>query len=143
LHADWAGLWPGVPPVAVAGIYGLLLAVAVGAATGGWLCWQNHLPHADDPLPALADAADMRPMTLAAVAERARRLRPGLTNQPTKTIRPPAAGVVLGVHRRCGGRGPTLYASWEDVILAVMAPRAGKTTALAVPAVIDAPGAVV
>ena len=30
----------------------------------------------------------------------------------------------------------------EDVILAVMAPRAGKTTALAVPAVINAPGSV-
>jgi type IV secretory pathway TraG/TraD family ATPase VirD4 len=36
-----------------------------------------------------------------------------------------------------------LRASWEDVQLAVMAPRAGKTTSLAVPAVLDAPGAVV
>src|SRR5690606_30439919 len=33
--------------------------------------------------------------------------------------------------------------SWEDVVLAVMAPRAGKTTSLAVPAILDAPGAVV
>lgn len=35
-----------------------------------------------------------------------------------------------------------LRASWEDVLLAVMAPRAGKTTALAVPSILDAPRAV-
>ena len=33
--------------------------------------------------------------------------------------------------------------SWEDVIVAVMAPRSGKTTALAIPHVLDAPGTVV
>jgi len=36
-----------------------------------------------------------------------------------------------------------LQSSWEDVILAVFAPRSAKTTAVAVPAVLDAPGAVV
>ena len=36
-----------------------------------------------------------------------------------------------------------MQSSWEDVILAVFAPRSGKTTAVAVPAVLDAPGAVV
>lgn len=36
-----------------------------------------------------------------------------------------------------------LRASWEDGLLAVMAPRSGKTTALAVPAVLDALGAMV
>jgi type IV secretory pathway TraG/TraD family ATPase VirD4 len=35
-----------------------------------------------------------------------------------------------------------LRSSWEDVLLAVMAPRAGKTTALAVPPILEAPGAV-
>ena len=52
-------------------------------------------------------------------------------------------GVLLGRLRTARRRGPELRASWEDVVLAVMAPRAGKTTALAVPAVLDAPGPVV
>ena len=36
-----------------------------------------------------------------------------------------------------------LYSSWEDVVLAYMAPRSGKSTALAIPAVLSAPGAAV
>jgi type IV secretory pathway TraG/TraD family ATPase VirD4 len=42
-----------------------------------------------------------------------------------------------------GGRGPALYASWEDTIVAFMAPRSGKTTAMGVPYVLSAPGPVV
>ena len=53
---------------------------------------------------------------------------------------PADVGVPLGL---LDPNGPALRASWEDVCLAVMAPRAGKTTALAVPAVLDAPGPVV
>jgi type IV secretory pathway TraG/TraD family ATPase VirD4 len=33
-------------------------------------------------------------------------------------------------------------ASWEDVIVAIMAPRSGKTSALAIPAILSAPGPV-
>jgi type IV secretory pathway TraG/TraD family ATPase VirD4 len=33
-------------------------------------------------------------------------------------------------------------ASWEDVLLAIMAPRSGKTSALAIPAILGAPGPV-
>jgi type IV secretory pathway TraG/TraD family ATPase VirD4 len=36
-----------------------------------------------------------------------------------------------------------VYASWEDTLLAVMPPRAGKTACLAIPTVLDAPGTVV
>jgi len=36
-----------------------------------------------------------------------------------------------------------LFSSWEDVVLAYMAPRSGKSTALAIPAVLSAPGAVI
>jgi type IV secretory pathway TraG/TraD family ATPase VirD4 len=38
---------------------------------------------------------------------------------------------------------PVLFSSWEDVVLAYMAPRSGKSTALAIPAVLSAPGAVI
>src|SRR6185295_9442844 len=49
-------------------------------------------------------------------------------------------GVTLGRH--LPGHA-LLLSSWEDVILAIFAPRSGKTSAVAIPAVLNAPGAVV
>jgi type IV secretory pathway TraG/TraD family ATPase VirD4 len=76
-------------------------------------------------------------------AQRAIRLRPSLKSVAIRSISGSDVGVLLGRLRQVGRDGPDLRASWEDVILAVMAPRAGKTTALAVPAILDAPAAVV
>jgi type IV secretory pathway TraG/TraD family ATPase VirD4 len=71
---------------------------------------------------------------------RARTLRPGLADRP---LRPADVGLPLGTLQLSRGRrGPFLRASWEDGILAVMGPRAMKTTAIAVPQILDAPGAV-
>jgi hypothetical protein len=113
-----------------------------------WTWWLNHRPAGDDPLPSLADARAVAPLTLPDVAARARRLRPSLAATPTSLIQPGQAGVALGAHKtgRTFGRrgsGTILYASLKDVIIAVMAPRAGKTTALTAPGILDAPGAVV
>lgn len=143
LRANWAAVWPGISPAAVAAVYTVLLLTAIGAVTVAVALWQRRKAEPDDPLPSLADEVALRPMALAGVIERARRLRPSLTGQKPKDIDPESAGVLLGAHRRRRGRGGRVYASWEDVLLAVMAPRAGKTTALAVPAVVNAPGAVV
>jgi type IV secretory pathway TraG/TraD family ATPase VirD4 len=143
LRGDWTALWPAVSPTLVGVVYAVLLLALVGVVTLAATWWQTRRPRPDDPLPSMATDADMRPLALPAVAERARRLRPSLADTPVKTIEPASAGVLLGAHHRRGGRGATLFASWEDVVLAVMAPRAGKTTALAVPAVVNAPGAVV
>jgi len=52
-------------------------------------------------------------------------------------------GLLLGDLKRPSGRGPALFASWEDTITAFMAPRTGKTTALSIPYVLSAPGAAV
>ena len=142
LRQDWAHLWPGVPAWLVAAVYATLVAAGVALAVTGWMLWQARRPHPDDPLPALAGRRDVAAMALPGVAERAKRLRPSLGGRAVRDITPAEAGIALGAQRRRRGRGPALYASWEDVILAVMAPRAGKTTALAVPAVIAAPGAV-
>ncbi|MEU3455392.1 type IV secretory system conjugative DNA transfer family protein [Micromonospora sp. NPDC006766] len=141
LRADWPGLWPGVSPTAVGVVYAVLLLILVGLVTLAAAWWQGRKPDAEDPLPSLAGSADVRPMTLPAVAAKARRLRPGLADLPVKGIPAASAGVVLGEHRRRRGSRPRLYSSWEDVILAVMAPRAGKTTALAVQSILNAPGA--
>ena len=91
------------------------------------------------PGPALRSLA--RPRELAALtprgavkaARRLRRLDPG---------KPPLSecGVLLG---QLQPRGPRLYSSFEETILAVMGPRAGhKTTGLAIPTVLSAPGPV-
>ncbi|MEU7802654.1 TraM recognition domain-containing protein [Micromonospora arborensis] len=144
LGRDWSSAWPGVPLTLVAVIYGVLLVAAVSAVTAVWMWWQGRRPPADDPLPALASPAEVRAMTLPEVAQRARRLRPSLADQEVRSIEAASAGVVMGEHRRRGRRhGAVLYSSWEDVLVAIMAPRAGKTTALAVPAVLNAPGPVI
>ncbi|MFF5217845.1 type IV secretory system conjugative DNA transfer family protein [Micromonospora sp. NPDC000442] len=140
LRADWAVLWPEVSPTVVGVVYAVLLLVLVGLVTFVTLWWQGRKPDAEDPLPSLAGPVEVRTMTLPATAAKARRLRPGLANVPVKEIPAEAAGVVLGAHRRRRGSGPRVYASWEDVVLAVMAPRAGKTTALAVQSILNAPG---
>ncbi|GIJ12213.1 type IV secretory system conjugative DNA transfer family protein [Micromonospora andamanensis] len=143
LRGDWATLWPDVPPLLVAAVYGLTLAVVLLPTVGGWLWWLARRPSADDPLRSLATPRDIEALTLPAVTSKARRLRPSLAHEPGKHIAPESAGVALGTLRRRTGRSPALYASWEDVVLAVMAPRAAKTTALAVPAVLHAPGAAI
>ncbi|GLW34459.1 type IV secretory system conjugative DNA transfer family protein [Actinoplanes regularis] len=144
VRADWNTLWPGASPTVVAVTYGLLLLAATVLVTLGIAVWQRHRPDAEDPLPALASRTEIKPMTLPEVAAKARRLRPSLTGVAVKDIDPQAAGVLLGDHRRRRWRrrvAERLFASWEDVILAIMAPRSGKTTALAVTAVLNAPGA--
>ncbi len=87
-------------------------------------------------LRSLATAKELAALTPAGALESARRLRPGLPAQPE----PAETGLALGALRP---KGTVLRASWEDVLVAVMAPRSGKTTSLAVPAVLDAPGPVV
>ncbi|BCY10982.1 TraM recognition domain-containing protein [Actinoplanes sp. L3-i22] len=141
VRADWHTLWPGVSPTLVAVTYGLLLACATALVTAGIAVWQRHRPDAEDPLPSLASRSEITPMTAPEVAAKARRLRTSLKDVPVKEIDPEAAGVLLGAHRRRRGTGARVFAGWEDVVLAIMAPRSGKTTALAVTAVLHAPGA--
>jgi type IV secretory pathway TraG/TraD family ATPase VirD4 len=89
-------------------------------------------------LPSLAGPADVATFTPAGAADRARALRPSLAGVDAGQLGDDA-GWLLG---DLLPRGVPLRASWEDVALAVMAPRAGKTTALAIPMVLAAPGPV-
>ena len=97
-------------------------------------------PRSDDPMRSMATATDLQRLTPQGVAEAATTLRPSLAGTPRKRLAAGECGITLG---RLLPRGPVLASTWEDVVLAIMAPRAGKTTALAVPMVLDAPGAVV
>ncbi|MEU9079977.1 TraM recognition domain-containing protein [Kitasatospora sp. NPDC048538] len=127
-------LWPGHETAAAVGMSVLLVLVLAACGTAGWFVWRRWFSHR----PGLASARDMTALAPKAVAERARQLRPSLTK--AEDVSPDDAGTLLGNLDSAGG--PELRASWEDVILAIMAPRAMKSTALAVQAVLRAPGAV-
>ncbi len=97
-------------------------------------------PRSDDPMRSMATPSDMERLTPPGAAAAAVELRPSLAGANTKRLAAGECGITLG---RLLPNGPVLRSTWEDVVLAIMAPRAGKTTALAVPMVLDAPGAVV
>ena len=97
-------------------------------------------PRSDDPMRSMATPADMARLTPHGAAAAAVELRPSLAGATAKRLAARECGITLG---RLLPNGPVLRSTWEDVVLAIMAPRAGKTTALAVPMVLDAPGAVV
>jgi len=143
MDRDWDQLWPGVPVPLVAVVYATLVTATAVPAVLAVAWWQTRRPRAGDPLPSLARPADVAELHGDAARQRAQRLRPSLAGHEPDRIPGPAVGIAVGrlvTHRR--RRGPVLRSSWEDVILAVMAPRAGKTTALAVPPILDAPGPV-
>ena len=144
IRADWAALWPDIPTATRRGRLRGARRRDRRCAGWAWSWWQARRPDAEDPLPSLAGARTVESLMLPAVAAKARRLVPSLAATPVKLIPAGQAGVALGSLRTPRRKaGPALYASWEDVVLAVMAPRAGKTTALTAPAVLAAPGAVI
>jgi hypothetical protein len=145
IRQDWAAAWPGIHAWLVLVVYVVLMVTTFGGVWFGWTWWLDHRPAGDDPLPSLADARAISSLTLPEVAARARRLRPSLAATPTSLIQPGQAGIALGVHKasrmfRRRRPGTILYSSLEDVIVAVVAPRSGKTTALTAPGILDAPG---
>ena len=112
----------------------LPLAIGVPALAGyGYLQLKQHSTPA--AARALAGTRDVARLTPKQVERTARRLR-----TLDKHAEPAETGVALG---RLMPHGPALRAPWRDVAVAVMAPGAGKTTALAVPATFEAPGPVV
>ena len=142
-HNGIEAAWPRTPAALVWVCTALLAGVLIGPAAYVTVRWFRRRPAADSPLPSLAAARDVRALTAPESEQRARRLRASLTHYPKGQVHGRDVGVPLGSLRRQRGQAIELRASWEDVLLAVMAPRAGKTTALAVPAILDAPGAVV
>ncbi|MFP5376537.1 MAG: TraM recognition domain-containing protein [Acidimicrobiia bacterium] len=135
-----AASWPGTPAGLVWALGALLVAAVVFPVAIGALRWHRRRPTPGDPLASLARAGDVAALAPPGVAARAVQLRPSLAGTRPKDVAAADAGVPLG---RLRPRGPQLRASWEDVIVAFMAPRGGKTSSLAVPIILSAPGAVV
>jgi type IV secretory pathway TraG/TraD family ATPase VirD4 len=131
--------WPQTPAVAAfAGMTAAAL-LAVGIATAGWIAIARKLGTPDDPTRSLADETAVRSLTRASVTDKATRLRATSTPKNDGEI-----GLALGaLVQAARHKGTPVFAGWEDTLIACMAPRSGKTTALSVPFTLSAPGAVI
>ena len=87
----------------------------------------------------LARKAGLAPLMGKEITAKARSLRPSLADLEGKEVSPADCGILLGT--LSPGRAE-VRASWEDVLVAIMAPRSGKTSGLAIPAILAAPGPV-
>jgi len=130
--------WPGTDPrlllTLAAALAALVLLPAAVLLLRGYLT----APAADDPRRSLARGVHLAPMLRRHAAVRAQHLRPSLAGRRPSRLADREVGVLLG---RLGTQ--QVFCSWEDVAVAFMAPRSGKTTALAVPVTLAAPGPVV
>ncbi|MCT9934513.1 TraM recognition domain-containing protein [Planotetraspora sp. A-T 1434] len=131
-----AAAWPGTPTPAVVVVAALLITTALAIGVGAWWFIVGRRPDPVDPVAALADNPGLTVLKPDAAERKARELRRSLTGP----LAPCDIGLALGDLMR---NGPTLYASWEDTIVAFMAPRSGKTTCLSIPYVLSAPGPVI
>ncbi|MET9399314.1 TraM recognition domain-containing protein [Kitasatospora sp. NPDC002965] len=130
---DWNSVWRDSP--VASGVGACLFDVAVVAAIvwGLWLGmrWFRNASH-------LATLHQVRDLTPKKAARTATRLRASLKSVKPKTLKAADRGVLLGNHM------PTkveLRGSDEDTYLALMAPRAGKSSAVAIPVAEEAPAA--
>ncbi|MFG2821704.1 type IV secretory system conjugative DNA transfer family protein [Kitasatospora sp. NPDC048365] len=130
---DWSAVWPHSPTASAIGAALVDAASAVGITLGirAALRWFHTASH-------LATLHQVRDLTPRPAARTATRLRTSLRGVPPKTVPPADRGVLLGDHLPTGVE---LRGSDEDTYLALMAPRAGKSTALAIPIAQEAPAA--
>lgn len=136
-----AAAWPGVPGWLLWTSSILLFLAGAALVVVIAVLWRRSMRAARPAHRSMATRTDVATLDTAHAARTALRLRPSLAAQYTKPGDVPVdqRGVTLC---RLMPSGRLLQASWEDVIVAVFAPRTGKTTSLAVPAILAAPGAV-
>jgi len=128
-----AAVWPAASATAVyVGVLGLLALVAVPVALT-----VNFAMNPGARPKGLAGRRELAAMCPKGIEARARELRPTLKGR--EKLHADETGNLLG---DLDPKGPELRSSYEDVELDLMAPRAGKSTGIAVPRVLRAQGAV-
>lgn len=136
--------WPGTPTPLVLIVLVLLLTTLVYGICAVWLRIAKRFPQPGDPVAALADNPGLTALQPDATAEKAIALRRSLAKSASQDLEQDDIGLVLGDVLLPGDRsGPTLFASFEDTVVAFMAPRSGKTTTQSIPHVLAAPGPVI
>ncbi len=115
----------------------VLLLLALGAAAG--VLWARHKNRSGGrkKIADMAKARDIEPLMAKAITAKARSLRPSLKD--AKHIDAKDTGILLG---NLQGSRHEVRMGFEDVAVAIMAPRSGKTTSLAIPSMLSAPGPV-
>ncbi len=117
----------------------VVVFLSVLGATGawGWTRWRRHSRKVETDPHRLAGTATSYEVTAAASARallrRAATLRPSLDNPSPEDV-----GYLLG-----RSHGKEVWASVEDSILLIGPPRSGKGLHVVIPAILDAPGAVI
>ncbi|MEU9987882.1 TraM recognition domain-containing protein [Streptomyces sp. NPDC048045] len=129
-------VWPHLAqPAVVTSCYLLPVGILAAAAVLGARVWLR-IRRSPSGLADQRDLADLLPKQ---IAVKAIDLRPSMKGTKPKDVEPDDRGVLLGTLKP----GVTeVRSSWEDVLLAIMAPRSGKTSGLAIPAILRAPGPV-
>ncbi|WP_327324125.1 TraM recognition domain-containing protein [Streptomyces sp. NBC_01210] len=126
-------LWPGASPYAVyGGVVALFAVIAVLFALAAM-----RVREVRSRTKGLAGKRELAAMAPKGISARARELRPSLKG--IEELHPDETGNLLG---DLEPSGPELRSSYEDVELDLMAPRAGKSTGIAIPRVLRARGAV-
>ncbi|MEU8804881.1 TraM recognition domain-containing protein [Spirillospora sp. NPDC048819] len=144
IQGDTDVAWPGTPTPLILLILVLLISALVYGVWAVWLRVAKRFPQPGDPVAALADNPGLTALQPDAIAEKAIALRRSLAKSAPQDLKPDDIGLVLGDALLPGDRnGPTLFASFEDTVVAFMAPRSGKTTTQSIPHVLSAPGPVI
>ena len=131
--------WPGTPPATLWTATAVTFLLLAALITVPVLALRRISKRAPTAGAGMAQMSDMAPLAAPAAAAAARRMRPSLRGSKPGQISASDTGITLGRLLPGGGK---LFATWEDVILAVFAPRSGKTTGLAIPALLAGPGPV-
>ncbi|MBW1597305.1 type IV secretory system conjugative DNA transfer family protein [Streptomyces sp. JJ38] len=134
-------VWPAAGETSLligARIVPVLLLLTLG--TGAGVLWARHKNRSGGrkkKITDMAKARDIEPLMAKAITDKARSLRPSLKN--SKHIDAKDTGILLG---NLKGSRHEVRMGFEDVAVAIMAPRSGKTTSLAIPSMLGAPGPV-
>ncbi|MET9206794.1 TraM recognition domain-containing protein [Streptomyces bacillaris] len=133
MATQWSQVWPHSQTASTIGAALLDLLVVILVVWGLRVVFRWYRNPSS-----LATLHQMRELTPKHAARTAIRLRPSLRETKPKDVAPRDRGVLLGDHLPSGVE---LRGSDEDTYVAIMAPRAGKSTAIAIPVAEEAPGA--
>ncbi|MCE7081682.1 TraM recognition domain-containing protein [Streptomyces sp. ST2-7A] len=139
LHPErlWSGVGE-VPLLIGTRVIPITVLLALGATAA--VLWSRHTANGGGrrkKITGMAKPRDIEPLTATSITAKARSLRPSL--KTAKRIAPEDTGVLLG---NLQGTRHEVRMGYEDVAVAIMAPRSGKTTSLAIPSILNAPGPV-
>ncbi|MEU4030538.1 type IV secretory system conjugative DNA transfer family protein [Streptomyces anulatus] len=138
LHPDQ--LWPTAGEVSLliaTRLVPVVLVLALGGTVAALVARYKNRNGGRKKITDMATARDIEPLMAKAITDKARALRPSL--KEAKHVEARDTGILLG---NLAGTRHEVRMGFEDVAVAIMAPRSGKTTSLAIPSMLHAPGPV-